>query len=159
MTQFVNYMSGLFHGIKSLVKGMALTASYFFRPWTRVTEKYPENRKKLVMFDRFKGELIMPHTGENQHHCTACGICQMNCPNGTIRVISRTVETEDGKKKKELDKYMYNIGSCTFCGLCVKTCPSDAIVFDTKFEHSVFNKAILDKQLNKEGSTLIRKEK
>lgn len=161
MKLFINYMAGLFKGIRSLLKGMSLTASYFFRPWTIVTEKYPENRKEgkgqLHMFDRFRGELTMPHNGQNEHRCTACGICQMNCPNGTIQVISKTSTTEDGKKKKELDRYLYNLGMCTFCNLCVKTCPSKALEFNQEFEHSVFNKAKLLKQLNREGSILAKK--
>lgn len=154
-------MTGLFRGIFSLLRGMSLTASYFFRPWTTVTEKYPENRKpgkhQLKMFDRFRGELVMPHNKLNEHQCTACGICQMNCPNGTIQVITRSYTTEEGKKKRELDRYIYNLGSCTFCDLCVKSCPSKAIEFSQAFEHSVFNKEKLMKQLNKEGSTLAKK--
>jgi NADH-quinone oxidoreductase subunit I len=78
----------------------------------------------------------------------------MNCPNGTIEVKSVTIDTPDGKKKKVLDKYIYNLGMCTFCGLCVKVCPSSAIKFSSKFEHAVFNKNKLVKTLNKEGSTL-----
>jgi len=30
-------------------------------------------KKQLVMFDRFKGELIMPHNENNQHKCTVAG--------------------------------------------------------------------------------------
>ena len=106
------------------------------------------------MYERTKGELVMPHNEKNEHQCTGCGICQINCPNGTIEVKTVTNETPDGKKKKALDTYIYNLGMCTFCGLCVKTCPSDAIVFGNKFEHAVFNKNKLVKTLNKVGSTL-----
>lgn len=34
----------------------------------------------------------------------------MACPNGTIKIITDTIETEDGKKKKVLDKWIYNLG-------------------------------------------------
>ena len=44
--------------------------------------------------------LVMPHDENNQHHCIACGLCQMACPNDTIKVISEMVEGEDGKKRK-----------------------------------------------------------
>lgn len=133
---------------------MKVTGAYFFKPWKIVTQQYPENRKKLQMFERTKGELVMPHNEKNEHQCTGCGICEMNCPNGTIIVKTVINETPDGKKKKALDTYIYNLGMCTFCGLCVKVCPSDAIVFSNKFEHAVFNKNKLVKTLNKEGSTL-----
>ena len=78
----------------------------------------------------------------------ACGICQMNCPNGTIKVLSSKITTEDGKTKRVLDKYMYDLGSCTFCQLCVITCPHDALEFVPDFEHAVFTREKLVKQLN-----------
>jgi len=154
MREIYNYIKTVFFGLKTLLIGMKVTGGYFVRPWTIVTQKYPENRKKLEMFERTKGELVMPHNENNEHQCTACGICQLNCPNGTIQVKSVTIDTPDGKKKKVLDKYIYNLGMCTFCGLCVKVCPSNAIKFSSKFEHAVFNKNKLVKTLNKEGSTL-----
>jgi len=45
---------------------------------------------------------------------------------------------------------------CTFCGLCVKSCPSKALAFGNEFEHAVFDRAKLDKVLNKEGSVLMK---
>ena len=122
------YFSSFFKGIKSLSVGLKTTMREFFTP--KVTEQYPENRKELKMFDRFRGTLVMPHNEQNEHHCVACGLCQTACPNGTIRVTSETVETEDGKKKKVLAKYEYNLGSCMFCQLCVNACPHGAITFD-----------------------------
>ena len=85
------YFSSFFKGIKSLSVGLKTTMREFFTP--KVTEQYPENRKELKMFDRFRGTLVMPHNEQNEHHCVACGLCQMACPNGTIHVTSETVET------------------------------------------------------------------
>ncbi|MCE5345067.1 MAG: 4Fe-4S dicluster domain-containing protein [Bacteroidales bacterium] len=154
MRSIINYLKDIFWGVMSLLKGLKVTASYFWRPGAIVTEKYPENRKYLVMFERCKGELIMPHNDKNEHNCISCGICQMSCPNGSIEVIPKTIDTEDGKKKRILDKHIYRLGQCTFCGLCVKNCPTHALAFSTKFEHAVFNKALLIKVLNKPGSQL-----
>jgi len=156
MRSIINYLKEIFFGVKSLLVGMKVTGSYFFRPNTIVTEKYPNNRKDLVMFDRFKGEVIMPHNEKNEHKCTGCGICEINCPNGSIEIISKTITTEDGKKKKAIDKHIYHLGMCTFCALCVKTCPSNALAFGQKFEHAVFNRALLTKTLNKPGSQLMK---
>ena len=58
------------------------------------------------------------------------------------------VETADGKKKKKLDKYVYDLGSCTFCMLCVTNCPTKAIKFTNEFEQSVYTRDKLVKQLN-----------
>jgi NADH-quinone oxidoreductase subunit I len=100
MRSIIEYLKEIFTAIWTLLKGMRVTASYFFRPGAIVTEKYPENRKNLVMFERSKGEVIMPHNDKNEHKCTGCGICEINCPNGSIEIISKTIITEDGKKKK-----------------------------------------------------------
>ncbi|MDR2954116.1 MAG: 4Fe-4S binding protein [Prevotella sp.] len=157
MSSVSEYFSGLFGGIKSLVKGLIVTWKEL---WTKkVTEQYPENRATLVIPDRFRGELVMPHDENNEHACTACGICQINCPNGTIQVLSKTIESEDGKKKKILDRHIYDLGMCTFCNLCVITCPQDAIVFTNTFENAIFTRRKLVQQLNHEGSKLREKKK
>jgi NADH-quinone oxidoreductase subunit I len=156
MNSVIQYFKEIKDGIKSLLKGMSVTNRYFFSPGKIVTQKYPENRKDLVMFDRFKGEVVMPHNEKNEHKCTGCGICEINCPNGTIEVISKTITTEDGKKKKAIDQHIYRLGMCTFCGLCIKTCPSNALAFGQEFEHAVFDRSSLVKVLNKPGSQLMK---
>ena len=75
MSAFKEYIGSFFKGLLSLLKGMRITLRVFFRKKT--TEQYPENRATLKMFDRFRGELIMPHNENNEHKCVACGICQM----------------------------------------------------------------------------------
>ena len=157
MSSISKYFSGLFTGIKSLLFGMSVTWKEL---WTKkVTRQYPENRDTLVISDRFRCELVMPHDENNEHACTACGICQMNCPNGTITVNSKMIETEDGKKKKILESHIWDLGMCTFCNLCVITCPSDAIKFENTFENAVFTRSKLVQQLNAEGSKLREKKK
>ena len=152
----ISYLTGIFKGVWSLIQGMKVTGSYFFRPWLVVTQRYPKNRKKLKMYERYRGEVIMPHNANNEHKCTGCGICEINCPNGTIEVISKTFVTEDGKKKRAIDRHIYRMGMCTFCALCVKTCPSKALAFSQEFEHAVFDRRKLTKVLNNEGSTLMK---
>lgn len=156
MSSVSQYFKGLFQAIGGLLTGMRVTLGELFTK--KITQQYPENRATLRMSPRFKGELQMPHDANNEHACTACGICAMNCPNGTIEVVSRIIETEDGKKKKILDQYHYNLGSCTFCNLCVITCPSDAIQFDQDFENAMYLRSRLIKTLNKEGSKLREKK-
>lgn len=154
MKSIINYIKEIISGLGTLWAGMRITGGYFFRPKEIVTRKYPENRGQLKMFDRYKGEIIMPHDAENHHRCTACGICQMNCPNGTIEVISRKELNAEGKEVRVLDRHVYRLGMCTFCGLCVKACPSDALAFGHDFENAVFDKSKLTKILNQPGSSL-----
>jgi NADH-quinone oxidoreductase subunit I len=136
---------------------MYITMLNMIRP--KITECYPENRGKVFPHERMRGQLVMPHNADNQHKCTACGICQMNCPNGTIQVISKKeVDEETGKEKKVLDTYLYDIGSCIFCSICTTSCPSNAIEWSTNFEHSVFTRSKLEEQLNREGSSLVKKK-
>lgn len=157
MKSITNYMITIFKAIYSLLSGMMVTIKEFFTK--KVTEQYPENRATLKVAERFRGELVMPHDENNEHACTACGICQMNCPNGTIKVVSKMVEMEEGAKpKKVLDKYYYDLGKCTFCNLCVISCPSKAIKFQNTFENSVFTREKLNETLNKEGSKMREKK-
>ena len=44
--------------------------------------------------------------------------------------------------------YNYDLGSCTFCQMCVTACPHSAIRFTNKFEHAVYTRSKLVKQLN-----------
>ncbi len=156
MNSFFKYFTDIFHGVKSLLAGLSVTGKYFFSPGSIVTQQYPENRKTLKMFDRFKGEIIMTHDKNNHHRCTGCGICEINCPNGSIEVISARIDGPDGKKVRVIDKHIYHLGMCTFCGLCVKNCPETALEFGQNFEHAVFDRSKLTKILNQPGSSIIK---
>ena len=141
-----DYFSSLGQGITSLVKGLSVTGKEFVTP--KLTEKYPENRDTHRYPERFRACLELIYDAEGNHRCIACGTCERNCPNGTINVITKMVDTWDGKKKKKLDRYVYDLGSCTFCQLCVTTCPTDALTFSNDFEQAVFTRSKLVKQLN-----------
>lgn len=144
-----SYFSGLFSGIKSLCTGLKVTGRELFTK--KVTERYPENRKTNVLPERFRGVLVMPHNENNEHKCIGCGICEMQCPNGTIKVESEMVEV-DGKKKKQLVRYLYDHGCCMYCMLCTRACPQGAITFAPEYECAVFSRDALIKQLNQPGS-------
>jgi NADH-quinone oxidoreductase subunit I len=150
-----NYISSILKGIWTLIQGMQVTGHYFFRPRLIVTQQYPENRSKLEMFERFRGEVTMPHDENNQHKCTGCGICEISCPNGSIEVIPMTILMEDGKKKRAIDKHIYHLSMCSLCNLCVKNCPTGAIVMAQTFEHAVWDRTKLTKVLNKPGSKIM----
>jgi len=154
MKSFIEYIISIFKGLWTLLIGMKVTGKYFFTPWKNVTQQYPENRNKLVMFERFRGEVIMTHNAGNEHKCTGCGICEINCPNGSIEIISKSALTQEGKKKRIIDQHIYHLGMCTFCNLCVKACPTGAIVMGQNFEHAVWDRTQLIRVLNKPGSKI-----
>lgn len=141
-----DYFSSLGSGIVSLLKGMQVTGKEFITP--KITETYPDNRDALPVAPRFRAILELKYDKDGNHKCIACGTCERVCPNGTIHLDTKMVETWDGKKKKKLDKYIYDLGSCTFCQLCVTNCPTDALEFSNDFEQAVYTRSKLVKQLN-----------
>lgn len=141
-----DYFSSLGSGIASLLKGMQVTGKEFVTP--KITERYPEDRETRHVPDRFRAELKLIYDSEGNHKCIACGTCERNCPNGTITLETKMVDTPAGTKKKKLDKYFYDLGSCTFCQLCVTSCPTGALEFSNDFEQAVFTRDKLVKKLN-----------
>ncbi len=148
------YISDVYNGVTSLLKGMRKTGYYFLHPKEIITEQYPDNRATLVLAERFKGEVVMPHDQNNEHACTGCTACELACPNGTIKVVTKFDITPEGKKKKAIDALVYHLELCTMCNLCVVACPSDAIKMVPTFEHSVFDRSKLTKILNKPASKI-----
>lgn len=141
-----DYFSNLGTGIMSLIKGLQVTGKEFVTP--KITETYPDNRDNLPVAPRFRAILELIYDKDGNHRCIACGTCERVCPNGTISLDISTRETWDGKKKKHLDKYIYDLGCCTFCNLCVTNCPTNALEFSNDFEQAVFTRDKLVKQLN-----------
>ena len=122
---------------------IALTASLLYQKSELLV-----NKLRCIVADAVSTE------NENGNHkCIACGICQNNCPNNTIEIVAKKIESEDGKTKRVLDRYMYDLGACTFCQLCVSTCPHNAIEFTNEFEQAVFSREKLVKQLNNRPET------
>jgi NADH-quinone oxidoreductase subunit I len=153
----MSYFSDIYKGIKTLLTGMSVTGGYFIRARKGViTQQYPDNRETLKMFDRFRGEVVMPHDADNRHYCTGCQSCEIACPNGSIEIIwDRVVDPATGKKKKIIDKHIYHLSMCTMCGLCIEACPTDAIVWAQNFENSAYDRSALTKVLNQPGSSVL----
>jgi NADH-quinone oxidoreductase subunit I len=154
MTFLGKYIRDVFLAVRSLWKGMKLTGYYFTHHKEIITQQYPSNRETLSLPERFRGEVIMPHDENNEHTCTGCTACELACPNGTIKIITKFETTPDGKKKKALDTFVYHLELCTMCNLCIEACPTDAIKMAQNFEHSVFDRNQLTKKLNKPDSRI-----
>jgi NADH-quinone oxidoreductase subunit I len=148
----MSYFSDIYKGVGTLLNGFRVTWKYFIHARREIiTVQYPE--EEIQVFDRFKGEVIMPHDENNEHACTGCQACEIACPNGSIEIIwDRVLNEETGKKKKAIDKHIYHLSMCTMCGLCIEACPTNAIVWGQGFEHSVTDRSLLTKVLNQPGS-------
>lgn len=147
-----NYILEIWNAVKSLLKGMKLTGYYFTHHKEIITQNYPEVKQQLP--ERFRGEVVLIHDENNEHACTGCTACELACPNGTIKIITKFDVSPEGKKKKALDTFVYHLELCTMCNLCIEACPTSAIKMAQNFEHSVFNRNDLTKKLNKPGSKI-----
>ena len=144
-----SYFGGIADGLKTLATGMKITWKEYFSP--KSTEQYPENRKTtLHVAKRHRGRLVMLRDENGAVKCTACTLCEKTCPNGTIKITSQMVTNEEGKKKRQLVDYRYDLGDCMFCQLCVNACNFGAIEFTNDFENSTFDRDALVLHLDKE---------
>ena len=73
----------------------------------------------------------------DQNKCNGCGACAAACHEGAIAMVN-------GKAQLMRDDY------CDGLGDCLPTCPTGAIRFSTDFEHAVYTREKLVKQLNKQ---------
>ena len=141
-----SYFGGALAGIKTLLTGMDITMGEYMT--RKVTEQYPENRKTEHIAERHRGTLVMITDENGKNKWTACTLCEKACPNGTIKITSQMVVTADGKKKKLLTDYQYDLGDCMFCQLCVNACNFGAIKFVKDFENATFSRDVLVQHLN-----------
>jgi NADH-quinone oxidoreductase subunit I len=154
MAFITDYFKTVFRAVGSLLTGMKRTGYYFTHRREIITQQYPDNRETLHLPERFRGEVIMIHDQNNEHACTGCTACELACPNGTIKIITKFDISPDGKKKKALDTFIYHLELCTMCNLCIEACPTNAIKMAQNFEHSVYDRSKLTKRLNKPGSKI-----
>ncbi len=155
----MRYFKKIFHAIHTLFQGMSVTGHYFFPNVIKrkhvITRQYPD--EPPVVFERFKGEVVMWHNENNEHRCTGCQACEIACPNGSIEIIWKwEINPETGKKKKAIDQHIYHLSMCTMCSLCIQACPTNAIMWSTNFHHATYDRGNLTKVLNKPGSKLMR---
>ena len=151
------YIKDVFGAVRSLFTGMRVTGYYSTHHKREIiTQQYPDNKDTLHLPERFRGEVVMIHDENNEHACTGCTACELACPNGTIKIITKFDITPEGKKKKALDTFIYHLELCTMCNLCIVACPTDAIKMAQTFEHSVYDRSKLTKKLNNPGSKIRR---
>ena len=149
MMKGFQYISSIGTSFFSLGKGMFRTFSSMVHPKRILTLQYPENRETtLYVPENFQAQLQLIRDENGSYKCTACTLCQSACPNETIRISTRTIVTPEGKNKRVLDQYIYDLGRCIFCGQCVDACNFDALRMTNKFENSEYDKTKLIRILN-----------
>jgi NADH-quinone oxidoreductase subunit I len=112
--------------LSEIVKGMALTFKYMFKP--RVTINYPYEKGPIS--PRFRGEHALRRYPNGEERCIACKLCEAICP-----ALAITIEAEprdDGSRRTT--RYDIDMTKCIYCGLCQEACPVDAIVEGPNFE-------------------------
>ena len=112
--------------LSELLRGMALTLRYFFRP--KVTLNYPYEKGPLS--PRSRGEHALRRYPNGEERCIACKLCEAICPAQAI-----TIEAEpraDGSRRTT--RYDIDMTKCIYCGFCEEACPVDAIVEGPNFE-------------------------
>ncbi|MCX5813203.1 MAG: 4Fe-4S binding protein [Proteobacteria bacterium] len=132
MTNVVEIIKGAI----SLISGMCVTTKAFFSPV--VTVQYP--RQTVKISPRFRGhtKLVADEERPERTKCIVCGMCERNCPSGSIKKVEG--EKLEGEKKKTATVYVLNYTTCSQCGLCVETCPADALAFSADYNVSSYNK-------------------
>ncbi len=118
MSFIKDYFQTIYRAVSSLLKGMKLTGYYFLHRKEIITQEYPENRDTLILAERFRGEVVMPHDARNEHRCTGCTACELACPNGTIKIITKFDVNAEGKKRKPCI-LLFTISNYVRCAICV----------------------------------------
>lgn len=123
-----------------ILRGLQTTLSTFLR--RPVTVQYPDERLPLgPRFRGFPGLLFDAAVGELR--CTGCGVCQRNCPNGSIRVSMKDNErfgTGGSPRRKIVDRFDLNLGRCMLCGICVEVCEFNAIRMTPIYEAASYSR-------------------
>jgi NADH-quinone oxidoreductase subunit I len=120
-----DFIGSLF--LKELLQGMAVTASYFFKP--KITIQYPE--EKTPMSPRFRGLHALRRYPNGEERCIACKLCEAVCP--ALAITIESAQRDDGSRRTT--RYDIDLTKCIFCGFCEEACPVDAIVETHIFEY------------------------
>jgi NADH-quinone oxidoreductase subunit I len=146
-----------------ILKGLAETArnfigSYFLKE-RLTTVQYPEQRVAPIENARVFPLLVydVDNRGgsgpawEVGLRCTACQICEKECPPKCIYIEKSKDKKPDyvGKPQFYPARFDIDISVCMSCQICVEVCPFESIKMDTHFELSTgdrFGGLLLDRE-------------
>lgn len=125
MRRVIHYLRSLL--LLELLRGLALTLRYFFRP--KYTLIYPY--EKIPQSPRFRGLHALRRYPNGEERCIACKLCEAVCP-----ALAITIESEpraDGTRRTT--RYDIDLFKCIYCGFCEESCPVDSIVETHIYEY------------------------
>ena len=107
-------MARVLRSAQSVMDGMAVTLSYFFRPPTTI--QYPDRIPRPIVDtlpERYRGFLEVDLTT-----CTGCKACERDCPIGCI-----AIDLEKVGDVRAMTRFDIDMGKCMYCNICVESCP------------------------------------
>lgn len=122
--------TGLVQGLA--VSGYNMVRSFFTRE-RMTTVQYPEER--LEVHPNFRNFPFLAYDGDDPIaglRCTACGICEAECPPQCIYIVLD--RDENGKSLKRPKVFDIDISVCMNCGICEEVCPFDSIYMNGEYE-------------------------
>lgn len=122
---------GLFQGLA--VTGRNFVES-FYKKERMTTVQYPEERAPISPNFRNFPFLVYDDDPEAGLRCTACSICEKECPPQCIYIVLE--RDENGKSLKRPKIFDIDVSVCMNCGICAEVCPFDAIYMDGEYELS-----------------------
>jgi NADH-quinone oxidoreductase subunit I len=122
-----------------ILRGMGVTIANFFRSYydkeRLTTVCYPEERATIP--ERSRTIPFLVYDGEDPEtglRCTACGICEKECPPQVIYIV--VSRDKNGRSLKRPKVFDIDVSACMGCQICDEVCPFDAIKMDQVFELS-----------------------
>ena len=124
-----------------IAEGLVLTAKNLLSTYTDKerlpTIEYPDEKQPLPEATRqfpmlvFDGEDAMKGL-----RCTACQICEKECPPKCIYIVKSKDKRVDYKGQNQFYPAVFDIdySVCMSCQICVEVCPFESIKMNTEFE-------------------------
>ena len=155
----MSYFSDISDGLKTTLKGMKLSISYFFQARKKrqqvsvFEESYYEKSEGIFTVQYPKESIPIPDNGRYQLHneiddCIVCDKCAKICPVDCIdiepvRATEAYGQTSDGTSLRIYPaKFDIDMAKCCFCGLCTVVCPTECLTMTKEYDFSTSN--ILD---------------
>lgn len=123
-----------------IIRGMIETGRNFigsyYKPDRLTTVQYPE--EKLKPQENARTIPFLVYDGDDAAaglRCTACTICEQECPAQCIYIVKDTVKKPDylGKMQFHPKVFDIDVSVCMACGICAEVCPFDSIKMDQVF--------------------------
>jgi NADH-quinone oxidoreductase subunit I len=152
--------SGIIRGM--IETGRNFVGSYFVKD-RLTTVQYPE--EKLAPQENARTIPFLVYDGDDAAaglRCTACTICEQECPPKCIYIIKDKAKKPDFVGKMQLFPAVFDIdiSVCMSCGICAEVCPFESIKMDQVFTLSSdtrFGSLLLHKEQLAKSNDYFRK--